>query len=165
MFRRNPGGGLVVLGELVSIRYRPDKGRATTMRWGTRRPPLVAYSPAGRLVLVFDPCWEGRASSSAARKEYARTHWGKKGPGTLQTGKVLGGKARRLGTALEITYATEKGGDAELVNYWHKFGEIGDGKMAESYIPPALVAAKCAGCAMVRLDGGTYRVTERGIVG
>lgn len=154
---QNPAG-LVTLGELVSIRYKPETGRATTMRFPRRAAPVLAYSKAGRLAIVYAARAIG-ASSASAQKEYARTHWGRAGDGERLAGVLLGGKGRRLGTALEITYATQKGSDAELVNYWHTFAE----KKGE--LPPQLVAGTCAGRAMVRLDGGTYTVTAHGIEG
>ena len=167
MFRRNPPGP-TVLGFLVAIAYRADDGRRRTMRWGLRDAPLVAYDPAkatASLLLIFGPRYAG-PSSSAGQREYRRTHWGKTGDGDRLAGTVLGGSARRLGVALEITYATSKRGDGpRLVDYWHTFGDLGPLALKRPFIPPALLVATVGGRELARLDGGTYKVTAHGIVG
>lgn len=158
---------LVVLGDLVSIAYRAANGRRHTLRWGARGAPIVAYDPAkstGALVLIFGPAVVGSGSAASA-KEYKRTHWGQAGDGNRLAGDVLRGKAPKLGTALEITYATTKGGDSKLVNYWHTFGDFGTFGGKRAFIPPAVVAATLGGRQLVRLDGGTYTVKAHGIVG
>ncbi len=163
---RNPGG-LVSLGYLVSIAYRDASGRRRVMHWGARRAPIVAYDPAKKaasLVLIFAPSYAGEGTAKG-EKEYKRTHWGQAGAGERLAGDVLRGKAPKLGTALEITYATSKGADVELVNYWHVFGDYGTLALKKAFIPPAVVAATLGGRQLVRLDGGTYTVTAHGIVG
>ena len=162
---RAAAAALVVLGDLVSIVHKPPTGRRRTLRWGARDAPIVAYAPStGRLVLVFGAELAGK-SSAPASKEYRRTHWGAAGAGERLEGQILGGTGKKLGPAIEITYATKKGADPALVNYWHKFGDHGDGSKARPFIPPAVVAATVKGLLLVRLDGGSYRVGEHGIVG
>ena len=76
-------------------------------------------------------------------------------------GVRLEGAAKTLGTAVEVIYTTRKGIDAEPVDYWHVFGEGARG----AWKPPTLVHdPKLAGDPLA-FRGGSYRVTERGIVG
>ncbi|NBU16713.1 MAG: hypothetical protein EBS48_06825 [Actinobacteria bacterium] len=159
------GDRLIVLGELVSVRYRPSGGgRQVTIRFSARDAPVLAYgATAKRLAIVYRPRVTGK-SSPDARREYARTHWGLAGDGERLAGIVCGGKARHLGTLTEITYGTRKGSDRETVNYWHVFAKPGEGGVARP-LPPHLQEGTCAGRAMLRILGGTYTVTTHGIVG
>lgn len=163
---RNPSG-LVWLGELVSLVYRDASNRRRVMHWGARWAPIVAYDPRKRsasLVLIFGGKVIG-ASSACGQKEYERTHWGKAGNAERLEGTVLLGKATKLGAALEITYATAKGADSSLVNYWHVFGDYGALAGKRAFIPPGVSRAMVGGAELVRLDGGTYTVSAHGIVG
>ena len=160
--RANPSAPLVLLGELVSIVYKPGAGRRrVTLRFP--RTALLAYR-GDRLVIVYAERHGGGKGTMAGGREYRRTHWGLAGKGRTVEGLVLQGAAPELGEALEITYATRKGRDRKLVNYWHVFGDFGDAKPWR-FEPPTLVAARCDGRPLARLDGGTYRVTAHGIVG
>lgn len=161
--RRNPSSSSpVVLGELVKLVYRSPSGARVTRAF--REGVAVLAYAGSRLVIVFAPRRTG-ASSAAGRKEYARTHWGRAGDGDRLTGDVLEGKAPKLGTALEITYATQKGGDGEPVDYWHTFGDFGLLTAKKAFIPPALEGATVGGRQLLRLVGGTYTVDAHGIVG
>lgn len=155
----------VVLGELVSIRYRPSAGgRQTTMRFPLRGPGRVLVAVRGNRLLLLYAATPTGASSNAGKKEYARLHWGKPGDGTALEGAILAGKAKKIGTATEITYGTRKGGDARTVNYHHVFGDMG-GTFNDKVIRPGLEGGTCAGRAMVRLVGGSYTISAHGIVG
>jgi hypothetical protein len=157
----NPSA-LVALGVLVSLRYKPPTGRAVTLRWSDRGAPIVAYvGGAGGIVLVYGARPVGSRPAPSSRAEYRRTHWGRDGKGEQLAGDMLAGKAPRIGIAESITYATRKGDDRALVNYVHAFGEGG----RASFTPPTVAAATVKGRAMVRLDGGSYLVNARGIVG
>lgn len=164
--KENPGGSMVVLGWLVSIAYRAMDGRRHVVNFGPRKNPAVlAYRPGGAaasLVIVHRPMVLG-ASSAKGQEEYKRTHWGSPGTGERLVGSILAGMAAKLGTALEITYATEKGGD--LADWHHTFGDFGALKAKKPFLPPMLHAATIKGRQLVRLSGGTYTVTEHGIVG
>ena len=164
MFKRNPKetGKPVVIGELVKLGYRLPSGARRVLSFASGRV-LVAYL-GHRLVLVFGPRVTG-SSSAASRKEYARTHWGRAGAGDRLDGDVLEGKAPRLGTCTEITYATKKGTDPELVDYWHTFGDVGALGRKKAFIAPALEGATVGGRQLLRLVGGTYTVDAHGIVG
>lgn len=161
----NPGAPLSMLGELVSIVYKDASGRRRTLRYGARGAPIVAYAASsGRLVLIFGATVKG-ASSARGAAEYRKKHWGARGDGERLEGSILAGKAPKLGTALEITYATRKGGDSSPVNYWHTFGDFGALRAKKAFIPPAVLAAKVGGRELVRLEGGSYTVSTHGIVG
>lgn len=129
-----------------------------------RKAPLLAYDARGKLHIVYRPRVVGRASE-ASEAEYERVHWGERGRGQILDGVEARAPFRDLGVAEIITYTTRKG-DPELVDWVHTFGEGARG----SWIPPMVrehVCQKksCAGSGTIRLVGGTYRVTERGIVG
>ncbi len=163
---KNPSTGLVVLGWGVSLVYTTG-GHRRVKRWGVRDAPIVAYDPAkktGALVLIFAPSIIGKASSRGS-KEYKRTHWGQAGDGDRLDGEVLQGVAPYRGTAKEITYATAKGTDAELVDYWHTFGDYGDLSLKTTFTPPRVESAKVGGRELWRLSGGSYTVDKHGIVG
>lgn len=103
--------------------------------------------------------------ASAARAEYTRVHWGDPGAFAKQASDVVDldhGQLIVLGTLEDVTYSTKKGeeGGHELVNYEHDFGRT----------KPLLCfhrcdRKKCASRGKLAICGGTYRVTERGIVG
>ena len=123
----------------------------------------------GRLFIVY----MGRivrASTPAEIREYGRTHWGKAPRGHVRAGGVAPGPFVRIGAAKSITYTTQKGMDSELVDYVHPFGE---GASLKGFIPSQIVehecvggcGARCAARGALALQGGSYRVTSRGIVG
>lgn len=155
-----PFGQLVVLGHLTEIVTRGPTGQASAWRWALRSAPLLAYDTDGRLFVVYPTRKTGRASA-AATKSYARTHWGKAGKGNVLEGAIVVGKAKVLGVGVSVTYTTEKGADAAPVDYVHEWGE---GAPARQTWTPPLVCHDDRGD-RVAFAGGTYRVTERGIVG
>lgn len=164
----NPAGEIIKLGDLTRLTLRTESGRLRVLRWGLRSAPTLAYNPSGKrasLVIVYPVRVVGKAPS-AAIKEYAKTHWGVSGAGERVDGERALTPLSRLGPAVSITYTTEKGGDLELVDYEHEFGDGAEG----AWTPPVVLqhacgAKKCPADEMVALSGGTYRVTERGIVG
>lgn len=165
MFRANPPRALIQLGHLTCLKYRAG-GRVRSLRWGLRRAPVLAYDEAGRLHVLHGAKGRGRPASPKVRAEYARTHWGEKGIGTVRGANVALPPFEELGEGVSIVYTTRKGGDGELVDYVHPWGEGGRG----TFKPPHVVrhmcqTGKCAGDGLIALVGGTYRVTERGIVG
>jgi hypothetical protein len=153
---------LVALGVLVSLKVKPPKGRAITYRWPDPLAPIVAHGGDGpaSISLVYASTPKGAAPRSS-RAIYQSTHWGLSGKGQRLEGLRLAGPATPVGIALAITYATRKGDDRQLVNYVHEFGEGGAGR----FVPPTVVVGVCNGRRMMRLDGGSYTVEERGIVG
>jgi hypothetical protein len=166
--RKDNPPGLVLLGELVSLAYLSRRHAAlgrSVQRFFRPRSVLLAYEPStSRLSLVYAPKVTGR-SSAAARKEYGRTHWGKAGAGQALEGDALEGDAPEVGTIKALTYATRKGADPELVNYSHTFGDLGAGRFDPDFTPPVLEGATVGGRQMLRLRGGSYKVTSHGIVG
>ncbi len=165
-----PKGALTVLGALACL-VVVAKRKRLALRWSLKTAPLLAYDRAGRLFIAYRGKVEGR-STAAQRKEYERTHWGAVSGGKLLGGGLAVGPYREIGEVTEITYTTRKG-DADggkLVDWVHEFGEGSLRKL----VRPRLVAHDCAKgrcgprCAAkdaLGLSGGSYRVTERGIVG
>lgn len=151
---------LVELGRLTELSYLEGK-RTRVMRWGFRVAPLLAYLPSsGRLFILYNPRKIGTAGKGA-RKEYAKTHWGQRGKGDLLECVFLEGDSKgctNLGTSTFITYTTRKGTDANRVDYVHEWGEGGGG----AFKAPTVQRGPRG---TIRLIGGSYRVTERGIVG
>lgn len=108
----------------------------------------------------------------AAFARYVETHWGEKGEfSTSKASAVtippLHGSLVLLGHLVELTYATVKGGDGgDLTFYEHEMGEGG----AKDWEPPMLVehhcnVPRCPERGKLALVGGTYKLTDRGIVG
>ena len=160
----NPGGlkpgDLVELGLMTFVAWLDASGRRRVRRWGLRSAPILAYDREGRLSVVYGDRPAGKATAEGAAS-YKRTHWGQRGQGERVAGSRLEGAAKTLGTAVEVIYTTRKGIDAEPVDYWHVFGEGARG----AWKPPTLVHdPKLAGDPLA-FRGGSYRVTERGIVG
>jgi hypothetical protein len=148
--RANPAG-LVALGDLSRIEL--VGGRVIV----APRRTVLAYYPGGRrgsLVVVFG-CKKSRARPPAsAAKEYAAKHWGEVGAWGISSGEApdVRGSHPRAPKIAKITYTTKKGGDSALVDYVHDFEET-----LPSYI-------KGTGRKW-QIHGGSYRVTDRGIVG
>jgi len=165
--KRSTRAGLVVLGALVSIVYKPAGSNDAQPDPKTMRIPgaALAYEKkrGGRLVIVHAPRATGAAASSAARAEYARTHWGEPGRGQSLEGEILAGRdgVRRVGAVLQITYRTRKGASGKLVDYYHDFGEGSRRRL----VLPLLESAKIGARTLYRLAGGSYTVERRGIVG
>lgn len=153
-----PRGRLVELGALTEIVTRGATGHTSRMRWALRSAPILAYDTAGRLFVVY-PTNKGGRATAAARKSYARTHWGQTGQGREVDGAIVVGSARVLGVGVSVTYTTRKGADAEPVDYVHEWGEGASGPWTAPLVVHDGTDPKVA------FSGGTYRVTERGIVG
>lgn len=160
---------LVELGKLTKLVYRDvASGRRRVIALGLRDAPILAYDPTKRvanLVIVYATRVVGRASAAAIR-EYSRTHWGAEGQGQRVAGDVALEPLTELGPGLSIAYTTRKGADRDLVDWDHEWGKGASGK----FIVPAVKEHRCAvpRCATkgrLALAGGTYRVTDRGIVG
>lgn len=144
----NPGP-LVALGTVE--RLETKAGRPVRVPRGT----ILAYHQgrkSGGLVLVYG-ARPTRGMSAAAQAEYERTHWGERGRGRLVAGDAPEVPQRARGVELaRVVYTTKKGGDAALTDYDHAF---------EKTLP---ILVKCDE-RRVQIHGGSYRVTERGIVG
>lgn len=158
---------LIELGRLTKITYRDDAGRRRVLTWGLRASPILAYEPKKKasLVIVYAAVPQGRASAAATR-EYSRVHWGEQGQGARVAGDVALEPLVKLGPGISIVYTTRKGGDGAEVDYDHAWGEGASGK----WTPPIVLehrcsAPRCANLGRVVLAGGTYHVTDRGIVG
>jgi hypothetical protein len=154
--RRNPE--LVELGKLTAITWKGG-----SKRWPLRRAPSLVVI-GKRLLIVYPEHADGKGSKGA-RRIYSELHWGQTGAGERWTGVAASGPFKVLGVGRTITYTTRKG-TSELVDWVHEWGEGARGR----WTPPTVVAHVCRerGClagGTIALRGGTYRVTERGIVG
>lgn len=160
----NPSSPLTEIGLLTRLSYG-----SRVLRWSLRDAPSLAYDDAGRLFVVY----RGRvvrSSTPAEIKKYAASHWGQRGAGKVRDGGLAVGPFTRLGTSKSITYTTKKGSDPLLVDYVHPWGE---GAPSKGFVAPFVVEHECTGgcgprCAArgaIALHGGSYRVTDRGIVG
>ena len=163
MIVANPSREFVLLGRLTRLAYRTKRQLARTppkvLIWSYRQAPLLAYDARGRLHVVYSERKAGRASERA-EEEYARSHWGASGGGRLVEGAEVRGPftaSERMGLSTSVTYTTKKGEDPELTDYEHAWGEGSLGR----FVPPTV----CQSHGRVALVGGTYRVTDRGIVG
>lgn len=89
----------------------------------------------------------------AGRRSYKKTHWGNKGGDPVRELRVadVSGPVTMLGTLELVEYFTDKRGDGPSV-YYHDFS---DEKPILAYDRRGLLV----------VAGGTYEVTERGIVG
>lgn len=105
------------------------------------------------------------ATEAAAAKAYVETHWGEGGEWMKRASEIVDvdhGALVLLGALEAATYSTVKGeeGGGEIVNYEHDF---------ESTLPllcfHACSRPRCPSRGKLAIVGGTYRVTERGIVG
>jgi hypothetical protein len=157
-------GALVELGVLTGLKVGPRE-----LRWSLRGAPVLAYDADKRLHLVYAVGRVERASSPAEVKEYARKHWGNEGRGDVRGGGLAPPAFVDVGPATSITYTTKKGVDRKLVDYVHPFGE---GSSRRCVFPRVLehrcaggCSPRCAARGSLRLDGGSYTVEDRGIVG
>ncbi len=147
-----------MLGHLTEIVWKgPNKPQSH--RWALSRAPALVYDDDGKLHVVYDARAVGEAS-------HERTHWGERGLGTRETGVTSTAPFSELGRGVSLTYTTRKG-SRELVDWFHSWG---DGARGRHWTAPRVVehvcqGAKCASSGRFALEGGTYRVTERGIVG
>ncbi len=164
---RGPVGRLTELGVLRELGTKGE-----ILAWALRDAPVLAYDSAKkpRLFIVY-PGKVVRGANRAELREYARTHWGTKGRGTLRNGGRAVGPWKSLGTGTVITYATKKGGDKTVVFYVHEWGETG-GILRKKFTPPTIVVHDCKACGprcaargSLAIVGGSYTVNERGIVG
>ncbi|MDB4884472.1 MAG: hypothetical protein JWL95_3238 [Gemmatimonadetes bacterium] len=166
----NPGstGALTALGLLTRLEL--ESGGALV--WSLRDAPLLAYDASGRHLWI---CYRDgrpvvRSSTPAELREYKRTHWGATPVGNVRDCGYAVPPFVSLGRSSVITYTTKKGGDARLVDWVHPWGE---GASRKGFRAPTVAEHRCKGgcrasCAArgsIRLVGGTYRVTDRGIVG
>lgn len=162
----NPAGAWTELGRLTRLTY-DDGRRERVIRWPLRRAPALVYDASRKgpnAAIVYDER-PVRAATAAEVREYARTHWGQDGRGEVSAGGVALPPWRVLGPGLSVTYTTRKG-SAELVDWVHPWGEGGPRR----FVPPTVLlhecaAPKCAARGRVSLRGGSYHVSERGIVG
>jgi hypothetical protein len=163
-----PRGALTLLGLLTRLQVQGLR-KVLVLRWGLKRAPLLSYDEDGRLHVVYRGKVE-RAATAAEVKEYQRSHWGAPAAGKVVGGGVAVGPFVDLGAVHAITYTTRKGSDAAPVDYVHDFGE----GSSKPLVRPRLVAhdckkghcgPRCAAADALDLHGGSYRVTERGIVG
>jgi hypothetical protein len=151
-----PVGELVELGVLT---------RLDALYWSLRDAPVLAYDTVGRLFIVYAGK-VSRSSTIVERREYARTHWGAEGRGDARDGVIASPPLVSFGESSVIQYTTRKGGDRELVDYVHEWGEGSRAKL----VRPTIVAHDCGkpSCrwhGALALLGGSYTVEERGIVG
>jgi hypothetical protein len=151
-----PSSALVELGRLT---------RLDGFVWSLRDAPVLAYDDRGRLFIVYVGKVV-RSSSTSELREYARTHWGAKGRGDCRGGSIADPPFVSHGSSRSIQYTTRKGSDRELVDYVHAWGEGGSGKL----VPPRVLEhdcgkPRCPWTGALALAGGSYTVTERGIVG
>lgn len=160
--RRNPTP-LVMLGLLTAITWQ-DGGKVRKREWSLSTAPSLVYDDQGHLFIVYGARRIGEATKAETR-EYARTHWGQRGLGELSHGDPAPEPLRELGRGVSITYTTRKG-SRELVDWVHEWGEGARGRwVAPRVVEHVCRDTSCAGRARIALRGGTYRVTERGIVG
>lgn len=155
---------MIQLGLLTCLELA--KGRALV--WSLREAPILAYDTQGRLHV----CYRGpvvRSSTPAELREYKRTHWAAVPVGKVRDCRVAVPPWKSLGPSTSITYATKKGGDAELVDYVHAWGEGASRRcvrpVVEEHACQGGCATSCQAKGSIRLTSGTYSVEERGIVG
>lgn len=141
----------------------------TTKRSASRTPSKVATTkpatkkkPASAAKKRSKYAHAKRANPAAnaaevrrAEAEYKRMHWGQEGE--RGTRAYVAGDPREpqveLGELVSITYRTRKGEDMELVDYVHAFKKT---RPRLTYVTSSR---------KLIIAGGTYDVTERGIVG
>lgn len=135
--------------------------------WGRRNAPILAYDKRGRLHIVYPTGYVIGVATAKQQARYRTTHWGIAGDGqVLEADFARTGPFKSLGIGRTIVYETRKGFDRDPVEYEHEWGEGARG----TWRAPSIEEHVCTGCrcamrGALRLRGGTYRVTERGIVG
>ncbi len=144
-------------GHLIALGWVSRLETTNGKRVVVPRRTLLAYDPSkkrGGLVLVFDARTSRAKAPASAVKEYKRTHWGEGGAWGISSGEApeLPPRDRKGVPLMRVVYTTKKGGDRGLVDYDHAF---------EGTLP---VLVRCAQ-KRAQIHGGSYRVTERGIVG
>lgn len=152
---RNPSSHfvLVELGKLTALRW---KGGAS--HWPLAAAPSLVYDDKGRLLIVYDAAISSEHAPGKARDEYIRSHWGEQPKhATVHIGELAWAPFVTCGVGTSITYTTRKG-SREIVDYEHEWGEGASGPFRA---PTVRKGAR----ERYALSGGTYRVTERGIVG
>jgi hypothetical protein len=156
-----PSGRLVELGKLTGLSWAGG-----SHAWALRDAPSLVYDAKGRLLIVYDAARTEIPASSAGRASFTKTHWGTAPAGaSLSAGEFAEGPWRERGPGVAIVYTTRKG-TREKVDFEHVWGEGGKGK----FTPPTVVSHRCGVHACkaegrFALHGGSYRVTDRGIVG
>lgn len=166
----NPRRAWTLLGLLTKLSYRPKGGgREKTIRWGLRSAPSLVYdaSKGAPLMIVYAPT-DLRAATPEEVKRYRKTHWGEEGRRLVSSGGVALSPMRALGVGTSVQYTTAKGaeGGGTVDDWEHPWGEGARGKWTAPTVAEHVCQnARCAGVGRVALVGGSYRVTERGIVG
>lgn len=149
---------LVELGKLTELTWTGGR-----RRFALERAPSLAVD-RGRLLIVYG-CMNVRTSPAAEASAYARLHWGVRGAGEAFDGAVATAPFVALGEGVSITYTTAKAGPA-LEDFVHAWGEGARGAWrAPVVVEHACADRRCAARKKLGLRGGTYRVTDRGIVG
>lgn len=160
----NPSATFTELGRLTEITFLDPKKKSR--RWPLSRAPILAVTPEKRLVVLYNPVVTGKAGAKE-RAKYTLLHWGNLGQGKAIDAYMPQGPWGRLGAAKSIVYTTKKG-SRELVDFDHKWGD--GAPRGKRVIPPfyaehACRDAKCPQRGWLKISGGTYSVTTRGIVG
>jgi hypothetical protein len=164
------GRAWTTLGALTRLTWIDAKGKEHARVFGLRSAPTLVYpteNDGHPIGIVY-----GRMTIRAATPEevarYKKTHWGEEGLRRVIVGDVALQPFRVLGRGVMIQYTTKKGdeGGGKLVDWCHPWGEGGRGKtVAPQVVEHVCQNARCAAMGRLALAGGTYRVTERGIVG
>lgn len=140
------------------------EGARFDLRWPLNRAPLLAVvvdKKAGA-VIAYRGRKAVRAATEAEAKEWRKIHWGREPKGKAWDAGIAPAPWRTVGAVHRITYTTRKGTDAELVDYVHAFERTRPTLKAHDCGP---CLPRCASAHALQLFGGSYRVTERGIVG
>lgn len=154
---RNPAA-FVEMGRITRL-----EGHRFDLRWPVNRAPVLAVlvdKQAGALI-----AYRGKVVRSATAEEaktWTKIHWGREPKRTAWDAGIAPAPWRKLGPLHRITYTTRKGADAELVDYVHEFERTRPTLKAHDCGP---CAETCAAAHSIQIFGGSYRVTERGIVG
>jgi hypothetical protein len=162
----NPPVAWTELGRLTSLRFKDSDLKTRERRWSLEKSPYLVYDANnGKSLQIVYGALKVRDATHAEVRRYKSTHWGSEGRRAVAEGTRTLGPLRRLGESLAITYTTKKGG-AELVDWVHEWGEGARGKWTAPLVFEHLCQnGRCAERGRLVLSGGTYRVTERGIVG
>jgi len=139
------------------IKGSPRMSRAESfLAYAEAHPSEVVFALAEHADRVLEEQLARRGERIAnPAPSYEESHWGERGKGRASTMTIpdpSDGPLVELGEVIEIVYRTKKGGDVRRVEYEHAFRKT----------LPRLVYNRAG---KLLLAGGTYRVTERGIVG